>query len=91
MSIPSLPLRELLRQPAKVKELTRRGQRVRITEHGRALWIMEADRGAEVDEAERIAASWDEALDELAQAVAQSHPLLSATQGLLDQRHATLR
>jgi hypothetical protein len=89
--ITTLPLRELLRQPAKVKQLTAAGQRVRITEHGRPLWLMDADRGPEEDEAARVAASWDEALDELEQEVATARPVLSAAKLLLDQRRETLR
>lgn len=34
----TIPIRELLRQPSKVKRLTRAGEVVRITERGVPLW-----------------------------------------------------
>lgn len=34
----TIPIRDLLRQPAKVKRLTRAGEVVRITERGMPLW-----------------------------------------------------
>ena len=40
----TLPLRELLRQPAKVKKLTAAGHPVRITDRGRPLWLIQPDR-----------------------------------------------
>jgi len=40
----TLPLRELLRQPAKVKKLTAAGHPVRITDRDRNLWLIQPDR-----------------------------------------------
>jgi antitoxin (DNA-binding transcriptional repressor) of toxin-antitoxin stability system len=37
----TLPLRDLLRQPSKVKRLTRAGHVVRITDHGVPLWDLQ--------------------------------------------------
>jgi hypothetical protein len=89
----TLPLRELLRQPARVKKLTAAGHRVRITDHGRPLWVMKSDCEPEdTTEAERVAASWDEALTELEQALVRQSPrALSAAKLLLDQRREDLR
>jgi len=42
----TLPLRELLRQPGRVKKLTAAGHEVRVTDRGKPLWIIHADRPA---------------------------------------------
>ncbi len=42
----TLPLRELLRHPLKVKQLIAAGHEVRITDHGKPLWRISDDGGA---------------------------------------------
>jgi antitoxin (DNA-binding transcriptional repressor) of toxin-antitoxin stability system len=87
----TLPLRELLRQPAKVKKLIAAGHSVRITDRGRPLWRMDADRGPGDEPESRIAASWDAELEELEQEIASVRPALSAATLLIQQRSETLR
>lgn len=41
----TLPLRDLLRQPSKVKKLTAAGHEVRVTDRGKPLWVLKPDRG----------------------------------------------
>jgi antitoxin (DNA-binding transcriptional repressor) of toxin-antitoxin stability system len=45
----TVPLRDLLRQPSKVKRLTRAGHTVRITDHGVPLWDLQAVKLPEQD------------------------------------------
>ncbi len=42
----TLPLRDLLRQPARVKKLIAAGHEVRVTNRGKPLWIIQPDRPA---------------------------------------------
>jgi hypothetical protein len=42
----TLPLRDLLRQPAKVKRLTAAGHPVRVTDRGKPLWVIQPDNGS---------------------------------------------
>jgi hypothetical protein len=60
----TISLRVLLRQPLKVKRMTRAGQPVQVTDNGRPLWILQPADGTETDEAERRRAI-DEILDEV--------------------------
>lgn len=54
----SIPLRSLLREPLKVKRLTRSGQSVQVTDNGKPLWVIQpvareaegADRARAIDE-----------------------------------------
>ena len=54
----SIPLRSLLREPVKVKRLTRSGQSVQVTDNGKPLWVIQpaapeeedADRARAIDE-----------------------------------------
>ncbi|MBM3838327.1 MAG: hypothetical protein FJ398_10240 [Verrucomicrobia bacterium] len=58
----TIPLRQLVREPLKVKRWTRSGQSVQVTDNGKPLWVIQpADR--EEDDAERARAI-DELLDE---------------------------
>ncbi len=59
----TIPLRQLLREPVKVKRLTRAGQSVRVTDNGKPLWVIQPAAGEEND-AERARAI-DELLDEV--------------------------
>jgi hypothetical protein len=58
----SIPLRSLLREPVKVKRLTRSGQSVQVTDNGKPLWVIQPAAHDEED-AERAQAI-DELLDE---------------------------
>ena len=72
----TLPLRDLLRQPSKVKRLTRAGQVVRITDRGVPLWDLQpaAQSKRRQTEADRLLAV-DEILDDLlSEKPLPSHP-----------------
>jgi antitoxin (DNA-binding transcriptional repressor) of toxin-antitoxin stability system len=58
----AIPLRRLLREPVKVKRMTRSGQSVQVTDNGKPLWVIQPVAEA-VDETERARAI-DELLDE---------------------------
>jgi len=56
-------LSSLLRQPDKVKRLTRAGQSVQVTDHGKPLWVIQP-AGILKDETERVRAI-DDLLEEV--------------------------
>ena len=87
----TLPLRELLRQPAKVRKLIAAGHGVRITDRGRPLWRVDADREPDLASDASVAASWDAELTELEQEIAAARPVISASGLLIKQRGETLR
>jgi hypothetical protein len=60
----TISLRTLVREPLKVKRMTRTGQTVQVTDQGRPLWILHPADGTEEDEAERRRGI-DELLDEV--------------------------
>jgi hypothetical protein len=60
----TISLRTLVREPLKVKLMTRSGQPVGVTENGQPLWILQPADGMETDEAERRR-EIDEILDEV--------------------------
>jgi len=60
----TITLRTLVREPLKVKRMTRAGQAVRVTDNGKPLWVLQAANGNPIDEAERRCAI-DEILDEV--------------------------
>ncbi len=57
-----IPLRTLLREPVKVKRLTRSGQSVQVTDNGKPLWVIQPAT-PEVEDPERARAI-DDLLDE---------------------------
>ncbi len=59
----SIPLRSLLRDPVKVKRLTRSGQSVHVTDNGKPLWVIQPAAREEEEDAER-SRTIDELLDE---------------------------
>jgi len=59
----SIPLRQLLRDPIKVKRMTRASQSVQITDRGQPLWILHPALAAN-DNPDRARAI-DELLDEV--------------------------
>ena len=76
----TLPLRELLRRPTLVKQITAKGDSVRVTDNGKALWVVMPDAGElPVDEQDEAARSeWIEAyFDELMAVPAMVGPALS--------------
>ena len=62
----TIPLRSLLREPIKVKRLTRSGQSVQVTDNGKPLWVI-LPAAQEEQDPERARAI-DELLDEALQA-----------------------
>ena len=58
----SIPLRSLLREPVKVKRLTRSGQSVQVTDNGKPLWVIQP-AAREEEDADRARAI-DDLLDE---------------------------
>jgi hypothetical protein len=60
----TISLRTLVREPLKVKRITRTGKSVQVTDNGEPLWILQPANGTDDDEAERRRAI-DEILDEV--------------------------
>jgi hypothetical protein len=60
----TISLRTLVREPRKVKRITRSGKSVQVTDKGKPLWILQPANGTEADEAERLRAT-DEILEEV--------------------------
>ena len=60
----TISLRTLVREPLKVKRITRTGKSVQVTDNGEPLWILQPANGTDADEAERRRAI-DEILDEV--------------------------
>jgi hypothetical protein len=60
----TITLRTLLREPLKVKSMTRTGKPVQITDNGEPLWILQSANSTEAGEADRRRAI-DEILDEM--------------------------
>lgn len=60
----TITLRTLVREPLKVKRMTRTGQPVQVTDKGEPLWILQPAGPTDADEAERRRAI-DEILDEV--------------------------
>lgn len=57
----TIPLRRLLREPVRVKRLTRSGQSVQVTDNGKPLWVIRP--AAEEANDEERARAIDELLD----------------------------
>jgi len=49
----TISLRTLVREPLKVKRMTRAGKSVQVTDNGEPLWILQPANGTVTDEAER--------------------------------------
>jgi len=58
----TIPLRSLLREPVKVKRLTRSGQSVQVTDNGKPLWVIKP--AAQEEDDEERARAIDELLNE---------------------------
>ena len=63
-TVKTISLRTLVREPVKVKRMTRAGKSVKVTDNGHPLWILQPAGGTDTDEAERRRAI-DEVLDEV--------------------------
>ena len=59
----SIPLRQLLREPTKVKKMTRTGQSVQVTDNGLPLWILQPAFAS--DDSPERAKEIDQLLDEV--------------------------
>ncbi len=81
-SMKSISLRALLREPLKVKRITRAGKSVQVTDNGHPLWILQPAAGTEADEVERRRAI-DEVLDE---ALREKPATLSLAKIIVDSR-----
>jgi hypothetical protein len=60
----TISLRTLVRDPLKVKRMTRAGKPIQVTDNGHPLWILHPVGGTEADETERRRGI-DEILDEV--------------------------
>jgi hypothetical protein len=49
----TISLRTLVREPLKVKRITRTGKAVQVTDNGHPLWILQPANGTEADEKHR--------------------------------------
>lgn len=49
----TVSLRTLVREPLKVKKLTRAGKSVQVTDNGEPLWILQAATGTSANEEQR--------------------------------------
>lgn len=60
----TISLRTLVREPLKVKRITRAGKSVQVTDNGQPLWIIQPANGTDADE-EKRRREIDEVLDEV--------------------------
>ena len=72
--VKTISLRTLVREPLKVKRITRTGQTVQVTDRGRPLWILHPADRTDEDEAERRRGI-DELLDEVLRGPRSKMPL----------------
>lgn len=62
----TISLRSLVREPIKVKRMTRAGKAVQVTDNGKPLWILQPAEGGSFDESRD--SKIDETLDQVLQA-----------------------
>jgi len=77
--VKTISLRTLVREPLKVKRITRTGASVQVTDNGKPLWILQPATSPD-DEAERLRAT-DAMLDE----VLREKPSEVSAAGLLEE------
>jgi hypothetical protein len=77
----TISLRTLVREPRKVKRMTRAGKSVQVTDKGKPLWILQPANSVS-DEAERLRVT-DEILDEV---LREPPPKISAARLLEESR-----
>ena len=70
----TISLRTLVREPLKVKRITRTGKSVQVTDNGKPLWILQPANGTPEDE-ERRRREIDELLDEVLRGPRSKIPL----------------
>ena len=70
----TISLRTLVREPLKVKRMTRTGKPVQVTDNGEPLWIIQPANGTE-DDKERRRREIDELLDEVLRSPRSKIPL----------------
>ena len=70
----TISLRTLVREPLKVKRMTRTGKPVQVTDNGEPLWIIQPASGSE-DDQERRRREIDELLDEVLRSPRSKIPL----------------
>ena len=75
----TITLRTLVREPLKVKRITRTGKSVQVTDNGRPLWILRPANGTD-DEAERR-----RAIDEIFEEVLRERPSKISAARLLEE------
>jgi hypothetical protein len=78
----TIPLRTLVREPLKVKRLTRSGQSITVTDHGDPLWIIQPVSGKESPDAE---ANRRETIDEVLDEVLREKPAKISAARLLEE------
>ena len=78
----TISLRALLREPLKVKRITRAGKPVAVTDNGKPLWVLQPALAEEPDPMRRRQAI-DEILDE---ALGQKRSKLSLSKIVLESR-----
>jgi hypothetical protein len=76
----TITLRTLLREPLKVKRLTRSGTAVQVTDHGDPLWIIAPASGTAGNESERR-----REIDEILDHVLRETPSAISAAKLLEQ------
>jgi hypothetical protein len=76
----TISLRTLVREPRKVKRMTRTGESVQVTDNGRPLWILQPAQGTETDEIERR-----RGIDEILDEVLQENPSKMSAAELLEE------
>ncbi len=69
----TISLRTLLREPLKVKSITRTGQSVQVTDHGHPLWLLQPAMARADDEERRR--EIDELFDEVRRGPRSKIPL----------------
>ncbi len=76
----TISLRTLIREPLKVKRMTRTGKSVQVTDNGNPLWILQPAHGTEADEIERR-----RGIDEILDEVLREKPLKISGTKLLEE------
>ncbi len=76
----TISLRTLVREPLKVKRMTRTGKPVQVTDNGEPLWILQSANDTEADEAERR-----RAIDEIFEEVLHERPSKISAARLLEE------
>ena len=76
----TISLRTLVRQPLKVKRMTRTGKPVQVTDNGAPLWILQSANGTRADEPERR-----RAIDQIFDEVLRERPSRISAARLLEE------